>query len=83
MSMPPLPGGDPQLVDSVEQEIETEDGKWYIRRILPYRNFEGRPQGLVLTFVDVTDLKRAGVLGRQGGADSPWRLMPAAWGHGN
>ena len=43
----------------MEQEIETENGKWYIRRVLPYRNSEGRPQGLVLTFVDVTDLKVA------------------------
>ena len=59
ITMPPLPVGDAQLADSVEQEIETEDGKWYIRRVLPYRNSEGRPQGLVLTFVDVTDLKCA------------------------
>ena len=48
-----------RLADWVEQEIETENGKWYIRRVLPYRNSEGRPQGLVLTFVDVTDLKCA------------------------
>ena len=59
ITMPPLPVGDAQLANSVEQEIETEDGKWYIRRVLPYRNSEGRPQGLVLTFVDVTDLKCA------------------------
>jgi two-component system CheB/CheR fusion protein len=59
ISMPPLPGGGSQVAGSLEQEIETEDGKWYIRRVLPYRNFEGRPQGLVVTFVDVTDLKRA------------------------
>ncbi|MGZ3316182.1 MAG: CheR family methyltransferase, partial [Isosphaeraceae bacterium] len=59
ITMPPLPVGDAQLADSVEQEIETEDGKWYIRRVLPYRNSEGWPQGLVLTFVDVTDLKCA------------------------
>ena len=59
ISMPPLPAGNARAADWMEQEIETENGKWYIRRVLPYRNSEGRPQGLVVTFVDVTDLKCA------------------------
>ncbi len=59
ISMPRLPLRDAPETDWGEHEIETENGKWYIRRVLPYRDSEGRPQGLVVTFVDVTDLKRA------------------------
>ena len=32
----------------------TEDGGWYIQRILPYRTPDGRVEGVVATFVDVT-----------------------------
>ena len=55
ISMPPLPAGEAWA----EQEIETENGKWFIRRVQPYRNVTGRPQGLVVTFVDVSALKWA------------------------
>ena len=81
LGMPPLPGGDAQLAGSVEQEIETENGKWYIRRVLPYHNSEGRPQGLVLTFVDVTDLKTAEAsLRQQGSAGLPCALDAGGMG---
>ncbi len=55
ISMPLLPAGEAWA----EEEIETENGKWFIRRVQPYRNVEGRPQGLVVTFVDVSALKWA------------------------
>ncbi|GEO41507.1 protein-glutamate methylesterase [Skermanella aerolata] len=42
----------------VEQEIETLDGSWYIRRVMPYRTQEGGVEGVVVTFVDITERKR-------------------------
>ncbi|HYK88034.1 MAG TPA: PAS domain S-box protein [Acidobacteriota bacterium] len=39
-------------------EVEAEDGNWYVRRILPYRTNDDRIEGVVITFNDVTDLKR-------------------------
>jgi PAS domain S-box-containing protein len=58
-AMPPIPAASLQSDQAVEDEVETEDGRWYIRRILPYRDTEVRQQGLVITFVDVTPLKSA------------------------
>ena len=36
----------------VEREIETPDGHWFMRRILPYRAQAGGVEGVVITFVD-------------------------------
>ncbi|MFX5817321.1 PAS domain-containing protein, partial [Acinetobacter baumannii] len=33
----------------------------YLRRILPYRTSDNRIDGVVITFVDITDRKRAGM----------------------
>jgi len=40
-------------------EIEGSQGRWYVRRIMPYRTLDGRVEGVVVTFVDVSDLKAA------------------------
>jgi len=43
-----------------EREVQTdEDGRWYVRRIQPYRTHDQRIGGVVITFVDITELKRA------------------------
>lgn len=42
-----------------ESEIQTVEGHWYIRRVLPYRTHLGQEQGMVVTFTDVTALKAA------------------------
>lgn len=47
-----------QLVP-VEREVQDEAGRWYLTRILPYRDSQDRIAGVVLTFVDITSLKRA------------------------
>ena len=39
--------------------MQAEDGRWYIRRITPYRTQDDRIEGVVVTFVDVSDLKQA------------------------
>jgi PAS domain S-box-containing protein len=41
------------------KEVPADDGRWYIRRITPYRTQDDRIEGVVITFVDITDLKRS------------------------
>lgn len=55
--MPPLP--DPESLhdtDPVEHTVRAKSGKHYIRRVLPYRSSTGVSDGVVVTFVDVTDI---------------------------
>ena len=42
-----------------EEEVLVEDGTWYLARILPYHIGPVTFSGVVLTFVDITDLKKA------------------------
>src|SRR6185312_14559114 len=39
----------------VEREIQTHNGAWYIRRILPYRAHDNDVEGVVITFVDISE----------------------------
>lgn len=41
-----------------EIQVAADDGKWYIMRIMPYRTLENLIDGAVITFVDISDLKR-------------------------
>ncbi len=41
-----------------ELEVQTEAGNWLLMRILPYRTVDDRINGLVMTFIDIDDLKR-------------------------
>jgi two-component system CheB/CheR fusion protein len=41
-----------------EREVTSNDGRWYVRRILPYRTEDNRIEGVVATFVDITGRKR-------------------------
>jgi len=44
----------------VEREVRgTNDGIWYIARLLPYRTAEDRIEGLVLSFIDISRRKLA------------------------
>src|SRR5262245_1470998 len=40
-----------------EAEVQSEEGAWYLMRILPYRTTENVIDGLVVTFVDTTTIK--------------------------
>jgi two-component system CheB/CheR fusion protein len=42
-----------------EKEVQTKEGDWYLMRILPYRTLQNVIEGVVLTFVDITNLKQA------------------------
>lgn len=38
----------------VETELQSQDGRWFMMRLRPYRTVEDRIEGVVLTFIDVT-----------------------------
>ena len=40
-----------------EKEVRGEDGRWYLRRITPYRTLDNRIEGVVVAFTEVTQLK--------------------------
>lgn len=41
----------------VEKEVNTYDGRWFGIRIMPYRTFEDKIDGLVITFINITKSK--------------------------
>lgn len=55
--MPPYPKL-PLETDVVHDEVETPDGRVYLRRILPYLTADRRRDGAVVTFIDVTEIRR-------------------------
>jgi two-component system CheB/CheR fusion protein len=42
----------------IEKKIPTKDGRWFTIRIMPYRTFDDRIDGLVITFINRSDLKQ-------------------------
>lgn len=42
-----------------EREMRAANGQWFLTRIMPYRTSSDHVLGVVLTFVDITDRKRA------------------------
>ncbi len=51
--------------ERIEETVQSQEGHWYILRVLPYRTVSGKNDGLVLTFIDISDLKRAEAEERQ------------------
>jgi len=47
-----------------ELEVQTPTGDWYMLGILPYRTLENVIEGAVITFVDITRIKKAEALQR-------------------
>lgn len=43
----------------IETEVRTVDGNWFLIRIRPYRTLEGKVEGAVATFDDITERKDA------------------------
>ena len=58
----------PELVDDarevlrtlvfIEKQISTKDGRWFSIRIMPYRTFDDRIDGLVITFFNMSGQKQ-------------------------
>jgi two-component system CheB/CheR fusion protein len=44
---------------TIEREVASNDDRWYIARLLPYRTTEDRIEGAVLTFIDITGRRQA------------------------
>jgi two-component system CheB/CheR fusion protein len=45
-----------------EIEVRARDWSWYLMRIMPYRTAENVIEGLVITFVDITTVKKSEIL---------------------
>ena len=43
----------------IDEEVESVDGEWYVAHVRPYRTTDDRIDGVVLTFVNVSELKAA------------------------
>ena len=43
----------------VDRELSGDDGRWYLARMLPYRTAGHGVDGVVISFIDITDRKRA------------------------
>jgi two-component system CheB/CheR fusion protein len=43
----------------VHREVTTSQGRWYVMRILPYRTFDDRIDGVVITLTDITESRVA------------------------
>jgi two-component system CheB/CheR fusion protein len=48
-----------ETLRAVEREVSSNDGRWFIARILPYRTLQDRIDGAVLTFIDITGRRKA------------------------
>jgi PAS domain S-box-containing protein len=46
-------------LSTVEREVHAAPDTWFIARLLPYRTLDDRIDGVVLTFVDITQRKKA------------------------
>ena len=47
-----------RLAEPIEREIAGSDAQWFLRRVQPYRAEGGRFEGVVITYVDITERKR-------------------------
>ena len=43
----------------VDRQLPHHDGNWFASRILPYRTLDNMIDGVVITFVDITEIKQA------------------------
>jgi two-component system CheB/CheR fusion protein len=45
----------------IQKQIPTKDGRWFSIRIMPYRTLDDRIDGLVITFIDISDFRQVEV----------------------
>jgi PAS domain S-box-containing protein len=48
-----------RTLHAIEREASSREGRYYLVRLIPYRTMEDRINGVVITFVDITERKRA------------------------
>jgi len=42
-----------------QTEVQTREREWYLMKILPYRTVENRIDGVIISFMNITDLKKS------------------------
>ncbi|MDQ7914809.1 CheR family methyltransferase [Pseudomonas sp. 102515] len=62
-----------ESLGQIEREVRSHDDRWYLARLLPYRTAEDRIEGAVLTFIDITERRKAQDRARDG--EENMRLM--------
>ncbi|MCY2932235.1 MAG: PAS domain-containing protein [Planctomycetota bacterium] len=62
----------------VEKQVRTLAGEYYRVRLLPYRTLDNVIEGVVLTFTDISELKKAEALALAGGEATPNAADPRA-----
>ena len=45
----------------IQRQIPARDGRWFFIRIMPYRTLDDRIEGLVITFINISELKNVEV----------------------
>jgi two-component system, chemotaxis family, CheB/CheR fusion protein len=56
-----------------EREVHGKDGSWYLTRLKPYRTVENKIDGVVVTFVDIGERRRAEQAARE--SESRMRML--------
>ena len=56
-----------------EREVRSHDGSWYLTRLKPYRTVEDKIDGVVVTFVDISERRRAEDASRE--SESRMRIL--------
>ena len=51
-------------LNTISTEILSEGGIWYSMKMMPYRTIENVIEGVVITFIDIHDVKKAGIVRR-------------------
>lgn len=46
-------------LETVEREVQTIQGHWFLQRVVPYRTQDNRIDGVLITWTDVSQLKQA------------------------
>ncbi|MFP4527214.1 MAG: chemotaxis protein CheB [Candidatus Kapaibacterium sp.] len=46
-----------ETLNHLQKEVRNNHGKWYLMKIVPYRTLENAVKGVVVTFIDITEIK--------------------------
>ena len=60
----------------IQKEVPAIDGRWFLVRIMPYRTFDDRIDGLVITFINISDHKRTEQKLRE--SEKKYRILASA-----
>jgi two-component system CheB/CheR fusion protein len=52
-------------LNTIEHEVSTDEGRWHLMRLLPYRTTDNHIDGVVITFQDITTRRNAELQVRQ------------------